>query len=191
MSLNLLFAFLWREWRDSPQMKTFFLKKMNSEFTDLIQGKAARKVIEQITIEELSLGTSLPVITGLYDMNICSVYIKFLYDCMTIINIQIKVTHLIRVKLNANNALKWILIQYSIHKSFLKIHSARLLTNRINLGFCPSFLLIILWNRDGTVVKALISHQCSPCSVNSWTSSHSCSEGFNPSSLVFPNATAK
>ena len=100
-------------------MKTFFLKKMNSEFTDLIQGKAASKVIEQITIEELSLGTSLPVITGLCDMNICSVYIKFLYDCMTIINIQIEVTYLLRVKMNANNALKWILVQYTIHKSFL------------------------------------------------------------------------
>ena len=47
-------------------MKTYFLKKMNSEFTELIQGKAASKLIEQITIEELSLGTSLPVITGLY-----------------------------------------------------------------------------------------------------------------------------
>ena len=64
MSLNLLLAFLWREWRDSPQMKSFFLNKMNSEFSDLIQGKAASKLIEQITIEEFSLGTSLPVITG-------------------------------------------------------------------------------------------------------------------------------
>lgn len=64
MSLNFLMAFLWREWRDSPQMKSFFLKKMNSEFSELMKGKAARKLIEQITIEELSLGTSLPVIKG-------------------------------------------------------------------------------------------------------------------------------
>lgn len=68
--MNLLFSFLWREWRDSPQMKTYFLKKMNSEFTELIQGKAASKLIEQITIEELSLGTSLPVITGATIMKI-------------------------------------------------------------------------------------------------------------------------
>lgn len=65
MSLNLLMAFLWREWRDSPQVKSFFLKKLNSEFSELVQGKAASKLIEQITIEELSLGTSLPVIKGM------------------------------------------------------------------------------------------------------------------------------
>ena len=64
MSLNLFLSFLWREWRDSPQMKSFFLRKMNAEFSDLMQGKAASKLIEQITIEELSLGTSLPVIKG-------------------------------------------------------------------------------------------------------------------------------
>lgn len=66
MSLNLLLAFLWREWRDSPQMKSFFLHRMNLEFSDLMQGKAASRLIEQITIEDLSLGTSLPVITGEY-----------------------------------------------------------------------------------------------------------------------------
>jgi len=70
MSLNLLLAFLWREWRDSPQMKSFFLNKMNSEFSELMQGKAASKLIEQITIDELSLGTSLPVIKGATVMKI-------------------------------------------------------------------------------------------------------------------------
>lgn len=45
-------------------MKSYFLNKMNLEFSELMQGKAAKKVIAQITIEELSLGTSLPVITG-------------------------------------------------------------------------------------------------------------------------------
>ena len=64
MSLNLFLSFLWREWRDSPQMKSFFLTKLNAEFSDLMRGKAASKLIEQITIEELSLGTSLPVIKG-------------------------------------------------------------------------------------------------------------------------------
>lgn len=64
MSLNFLLAFLWREWRDSPKMKSFFLQKMNSEFSELVKGKAASKLIEQITIDELSLGTSLPVIKG-------------------------------------------------------------------------------------------------------------------------------
>ncbi|KAM7436009.1 PDZ domain-containing protein 8 [Porites harrisoni] len=70
MSLNLFLSFLWREWRDSPQMKSFFLTKMNAEFSDLMRGKAASKLIEQITIEELSLGTSLPVIKGATVMKI-------------------------------------------------------------------------------------------------------------------------
>ena len=64
MSLNLLLAFLWKEWRDSPQMRAFFLKKMNFEFSELMQGRTASKLIEQITIEEFSLGSSLPVIKG-------------------------------------------------------------------------------------------------------------------------------
>jgi len=73
MSLNLLLAFLWREWRDSQQMKSYFLNKMNSEFSELMKGKAAKKLIEQITIEELSLGTSLPVITGVHALYQCGV----------------------------------------------------------------------------------------------------------------------
>lgn len=64
MSLNLLLAFLWREWRDSPKTKKFFLAKVNSELAELVKGKAASKLIEQITIDELSLGTSLPFIKG-------------------------------------------------------------------------------------------------------------------------------
>lgn len=64
LSLNFLLAFLWREWRDSPKTKSFLLAKMNSELTELIKRKAASKVIEQITIDELSLGTSLPIIKG-------------------------------------------------------------------------------------------------------------------------------
>ena len=64
LSLNFLLAFLWREWRDSPKTKSFLLARMNSELTELIKSKAVSKVIEQITIDELSLGTSLPIIKG-------------------------------------------------------------------------------------------------------------------------------
>ena len=74
--LNLLLAFLWREWRDSPEMKSFFLKKMNIEFSELMHGKAAGKVIEHITIQDFSLGTSLPVVKGI----VSQLIIKNLYE---------------------------------------------------------------------------------------------------------------
>ena len=64
MFLNLVLAFVWREWRDTEEMKDFFLKKMNSEFQDLLQNRTAGKVVEQITIQDFFLGTSLPVIKG-------------------------------------------------------------------------------------------------------------------------------
>ncbi|XP_044176573.1 PDZ domain-containing protein 8-like [Acropora millepora] len=70
LSLNFLLAFLWREWRDSPKTKSFLLARMNSELTELIKSKAVSKVIEQITIDELSLGTSLPIIKGATVMKI-------------------------------------------------------------------------------------------------------------------------
>ena len=66
-------------------MKTYFLKKMNSEFTELIQGKAASKLIEQITIEELYLGTSLPVITGLcifFTLTIYSLTLVYIFSIL-------------------------------------------------------------------------------------------------------------
>ena len=58
-------------------MKSFFLKKMNLEFSELMKGKAARKLIEQITIEELALGTSLPVIKGALHL-VCTFVNSFL-----------------------------------------------------------------------------------------------------------------
>lgn len=60
--LNVIFAFLWREWRDSPQMKRLFIAKMTREFNDLIGAKAAKGIIEEISIKSYSLGESLPII---------------------------------------------------------------------------------------------------------------------------------
>lgn len=64
MFLNLLFLFLWQEWRDKPKTKEFFMKRMNMEFTDLVNNRAAGKIIEQITILDLNLGASLPAFKG-------------------------------------------------------------------------------------------------------------------------------
>ena len=76
LSLNFLLAFLWREWRDSPKTKSFLLARMNSELTELIRSKAVSKVIEQITIDELSLGTSLPIIKGTVHIQ-TSLYVQY------------------------------------------------------------------------------------------------------------------
>lgn len=62
--LNIIFAFLWREWRDSPQMKRLLVSKLNREFNDLIGAKAAKGIIDEINIRSYSLGESLPIIRG-------------------------------------------------------------------------------------------------------------------------------
>ncbi|XP_066911175.1 PDZ domain-containing protein 8-like [Clytia hemisphaerica] len=60
MFLNLIFQFLWREWRDSPKTRNFFIRKMNMEFQEMLLNKAAGKIMEQITVRDYYLGDSLP-----------------------------------------------------------------------------------------------------------------------------------
>jgi hypothetical protein len=60
-----MFSFMWQEWRDSTTTKQFFMKKMNMEFSDLMNNKTAGRFIEQITILDLNLGKSLPVFKGM------------------------------------------------------------------------------------------------------------------------------
>ena len=62
MFLNLIFQFLWKEWRDSPKTRNFFIRKMNMEFKEMLLNKAAGKLMEQITIRDYYLGDSLPII---------------------------------------------------------------------------------------------------------------------------------
>ncbi|XP_057313553.1 PDZ domain-containing protein 8-like isoform X1 [Hydractinia symbiolongicarpus] len=62
MFLNLTFQFLWKEWRDSPKTRNFFIRKMNLEFQEMLLNKAAGKLMEQITVSDYYLGDSLPVI---------------------------------------------------------------------------------------------------------------------------------
>ena len=62
MFLNLIFQFLWKEWRDSPKTRNFFIRRMNLEFQEMLLNKAAGKLMEQITVRDYHLGDSLPVI---------------------------------------------------------------------------------------------------------------------------------
>ena len=66
MFLNLMIAFLWREWRDTPATKSYFIKKMNMEFQELLLNKAAGKILQQISVKDYCLGDSLPVIQSKY-----------------------------------------------------------------------------------------------------------------------------
>ncbi|XP_047126500.1 PDZ domain-containing protein 8 isoform X1 [Hydra vulgaris] len=61
MFLNLIFQFLWKEWRDSPKTRNFFICKMNMEFKEMLLNKAAGKLIDQISVCDYYLGDSLPV----------------------------------------------------------------------------------------------------------------------------------
>ena len=58
--LNLIFQFLWKEWRDSPKTRSFFIRKMNMEFQEMLLNKAAGKLMEQIKVKDYYLGDSLP-----------------------------------------------------------------------------------------------------------------------------------
>ncbi|EDO37885.1 predicted protein [Nematostella vectensis] len=68
--LNLLILFIWEEWRDTEAAKNFCLRRLNMELSDLMRNKTAGRVIEQITIQDISLGSSLPVIKGASVVNI-------------------------------------------------------------------------------------------------------------------------
>ncbi|CAB4005122.1 PDZ domain-containing 8-like, partial [Paramuricea clavata] len=70
--LNVVFAFLWKEWRDSPEMKRIFVSKLTREFNDLIGSKAAKGIIEEINVKSYSLGESLPIIKDAALINIRS-----------------------------------------------------------------------------------------------------------------------
>jgi len=62
MFLNLMIAFLWREWRDSTSTKSYFIKKMNLEFQELLLYKTAGKLLQKIHVKDYCLGDSLPII---------------------------------------------------------------------------------------------------------------------------------
>ena len=62
MFLNLMISFLWREWRDTTSTKSYFIKKMNLEFQELLLNKAAGKLLQRIQVKDYCLGDSLPTI---------------------------------------------------------------------------------------------------------------------------------
>ncbi|NXA10163.1 PDZD8 protein, partial [Sapayoa aenigma] len=59
--LNAIFLFLFRELRDTALVKDWVIKKIKVEFEELLQAKMTGKVLEGLSLREVSLGDVLPV----------------------------------------------------------------------------------------------------------------------------------
>ncbi|XP_069719288.1 PDZ domain-containing protein 8 [Phaenicophaeus curvirostris] len=59
--LNAIFLFLFRELRDTRLVRSWVIKKIKVEFEELLQAKVAGKLLEGLSLKEVSLGNTLPV----------------------------------------------------------------------------------------------------------------------------------
>ncbi|KAL6478396.1 hypothetical protein MHYP_G00142310 [Metynnis hypsauchen] len=59
--LNAIFLFLFRELRDTPVVRHWITKKIRVEFEELLQTKTAGRLLEGLSLREISLGNSVPV----------------------------------------------------------------------------------------------------------------------------------
>ncbi|KAM8860309.1 PDZ domain-containing protein 8 [Spinachia spinachia] len=59
--LNAIFLFLFRELRDTPAVRHWLTKKIKVEFEELLQTKTAGRLLEGLSLRDISLGKSLPV----------------------------------------------------------------------------------------------------------------------------------
>ncbi|XP_048863619.1 PDZ domain-containing protein 8 [Brienomyrus brachyistius] len=59
--LNAIFLFLFRELRDTPVVRHWVIKKIKVEFEELLQTKTAGRLLEGLSLRDISLGNSLPV----------------------------------------------------------------------------------------------------------------------------------
>lgn len=59
--LNAIFLFLFRELRDTALVRDWVVKKIKVEFEELLQAKMTGKVLEGLSLREVSLGDVLPV----------------------------------------------------------------------------------------------------------------------------------
>ncbi|XP_056623883.1 PDZ domain-containing protein 8 [Triplophysa dalaica] len=59
--LNAIFLFLFRELRDTPVVRNWITKKIKVEFEELLQTKTAGRLLEGLSLRDISLGNSVPV----------------------------------------------------------------------------------------------------------------------------------
>ncbi|XP_051883393.1 PDZ domain-containing protein 8 [Pristis pectinata] len=60
--LNAIFLFLFRELRDTPIVRHWLTKKIKVEFEELLQTKTAGRLLEGLSLRDISLGNALPVL---------------------------------------------------------------------------------------------------------------------------------
>lgn len=60
--LNAIFLFLFRELRDTPVVRHWLTKKIKVEFEELLQTKTAGRLLEGLSLRDVSLGNALPVL---------------------------------------------------------------------------------------------------------------------------------
>jgi hypothetical protein len=53
---------LFHEWKDSVDLKKFFIQKINAEIEELMFTKVVGKVLQQVKVHDYSFGPSLPFI---------------------------------------------------------------------------------------------------------------------------------
>lgn len=65
-------------------MKRIFISKLTKEFNDLIGSKSAKGIIEEIQVKSYSLGESLPIIKGKFNLTAvgCSLFRKYIIKYM-------------------------------------------------------------------------------------------------------------
>ncbi|XP_072292262.1 PDZ domain-containing protein 8-like [Eucyclogobius newberryi] len=59
--LNAIFLFLFRELRDTPVVRHWLTKKIKVEFEELLLTKTAGRLLEGLSLRDISLGNSVPV----------------------------------------------------------------------------------------------------------------------------------
>uniref|UniRef100_A0A4W4ECW2 PDZ domain containing 8 n=1 Tax=Electrophorus electricus TaxID=8005 RepID=A0A4W4ECW2_ELEEL len=59
--LNAIILFLFRELRDTPVVRHWITKKIRVEFEELLQTKTAGRLLEALSLRDISLGNSVPV----------------------------------------------------------------------------------------------------------------------------------
>ncbi|CAH2323228.1 PDZ domain-containing 8 [Pelobates cultripes] len=59
--LNAIFLFLFRELRDSALLRRWLAKKIRVEFEELLRSRTAGRLLEGLSLRDISLGDSLPV----------------------------------------------------------------------------------------------------------------------------------
>lgn len=64
-SLNAIFAFLFGELKDTRFVRRWVVRKLNVELEELLHTKTAGRVLEQITVRDYCLGSTVPTITNM------------------------------------------------------------------------------------------------------------------------------